>query len=379
MARRALLILLLCAVAGCGGGDKRERAATAAPRLSPAIAKDLDAALADKVQDTGIPGASASVVFADGKQWSGAAGDAVVKPRREMTTDTSLPFDSITKTAVAALAMRLVEQDKLALDDPIRRWYPRWRGDADATVRDLLGHTSGLAEAPPEAFWVGVLEHPRRRVTAEDFLAATPKPGPSTDDAVYSNSGYVLLGMILERAAGEPVATAMRREVFDHPGGDGLALQPTERPHAPHAHSYWYPRDLRHRVDANDRGPLLPRQNLPAMTWTAGALAGDAPSLARWGHTLFSGDVVSADSLREMTRFHGGGFWQGYGLGVAQASIDDHAMRGHSGDGLGSHSELWHLPKEGLTIAVAWNDDVIESDGQILPELVRAALGDYQR
>jgi D-alanyl-D-alanine carboxypeptidase len=369
-----VVILLLCAVAGCGGGDKRERAAAAGPRLTPAIARDLDAALADKVQGTGIPGASASVVYADGKQWSGAEGDAVVKPRQAMTTATALPLDSVTKTAVAALAMRLVEQGRLALDDPIRRWYPHWRGDPEATVRDLLGHTSGLGD-PPESFFVSVLDHPRRRFTPRAYLAATPKPGPRTEDAVYSNAGYITLGLMLARAAGEDVTTALRSEVL----GDGLAFQPRERAPAPHAHSYWYPRSLNRRVDASDGGPLLPRRNLPPMTSTAGALAGDVPSLARWGHALFTGGVVSDDSLRAMTRFHSGGFWEGYGLGVAKTGVDDHELWGHTGDGLGSHTELWHLPKEGLTVAVSWNDDVVDSDGQILPELVRAALGDYQR
>ena len=368
------MILLLCAVAGCGGGDKRDRAASAGPRLTPAIANDLDAALAGKVSDTGVPGASASVVYADGKQWSGAAGDAVVRPRQAMTTDTSLPFDSITKTAVATLAMRLVEQDKLALDDPLRRWYPRWRGDPEATVRDLLGHTSGLAD-PPDEFFEAVLRHPRRLFTPRDYLAATPKPGPRTEDAEYSNAGYIMLGIILARAAGEDITTALRSEVL----GDGLAFQPGEHAHEPHAHSYWYPRSLNRRVDASDGGPLLPRRNLPPMISTAGALAGDVPALARWGHALFGGEIVSDDSLREMTRFHGGGGWEGYGLGVAKAGVDDHVLWGHIGDGLGSHTELWHLPKEGLTVAVSWNDDVIDSDGQILPELVRAAVGDYQR
>jgi D-alanyl-D-alanine carboxypeptidase len=374
MARWAVLILVLCAFAGCGGEQRRDRAAPVGPRLTPAIADDLDAHLRQKVRDTGVPGASASVVYADGRQWSGAAGDAVVKPRRAMTTTTTLPFDSITKTTVAALAMRLVEEGRLTLDDPIRRWYPRWRGDPRATVRDLLGHTSGLGN-PPESFFVSLLDHPRRPIGARDFLAATPKPGPRTDEASYSNAGYVLLGLILARAAGEDVTTALRREVL----GDGLAFQPRERPHAPRAHSYWYPRSLNERVDASDGGPLLPRRNLPAMTSTAGALAGDVPSLARWGHALFTGHVVSPASLREMTRFHGSGDWEGYGLGVAKARVDDHVLWGHIGDGLGSHTELWHLPKEGVTIAVSWNDDVIDSDGQILPELVRAALGDYQR
>ena len=63
-----------------------------------------------------------------------------------MTTATAIPFDSITKVVTASTAMRLVEQDRLNLDDPIRRWYPAWRGDPEATVRDLLGHTSGMRD-----------------------------------------------------------------------------------------------------------------------------------------------------------------------------------------------------------------------------------------
>jgi D-alanyl-D-alanine carboxypeptidase len=368
-------ILLLCAVAACGGGDKRERAATAGSPLTPAIAKDLDTALAGKVEDTQVPGAVASVVFADGKQWSGAAGDAVLKPRRAMTTDTAVPLDSVTKTTVAALAMRLVEDGRLALDDPIRRWYPRWRGDPDATVRDLLGHTSGLGD-PQQPFWERVAAHPRRAFTSREFLAATPKPGARTATAEYSNAGFVLLGQIIERAAGEPVAVAMRRDVFARPGGDGLALQPHERPATPHGVSYWYPRGAGTPVAVNDGGPLLPTRAWATLAATAGGLAGDVPSLARWGHELFGGRVVQPESLRAMTDFHDGAFWEGYGLGVARSSVDDHVMWGHEGDGAGSHSEFWHLPDEDLTIAVSWNDDAIERDGQILPELVRAALGE---
>lgn len=67
--------------------------------------------------DTGVPGAAASVVFGDGRQWSGAAGYAVLRPRQPMTAKTSLPFDSVTKVAIAALALRLVEQRRLGLDD----------------------------------------------------------------------------------------------------------------------------------------------------------------------------------------------------------------------------------------------------------------------
>ena len=70
--------------------------------------------------------------------------------------------------------------------------------------------------------------------------------------------------------------------------------------------------------------------------------------------------------------------WQvvrGYGLGLAKWSVDDHELWGHTGDGLGTHTELWYMPKERVTVAVAWNDDAIDNDGGIFQALVRAAVG----
>jgi hypothetical protein len=75
-----------------------------------------------------------------------------------------------------------------------------------------------------------------------------------------------------------------------------------------------------------------------------------------------------------MTRFHVGAFPEGYGLGLARDSIDGHTMWGHPGDGLGSHTELWQLPQQSVTIAVAWNDDLLDGEAPFVAALVRAAL-----
>jgi CubicO group peptidase (beta-lactamase class C family) len=268
--------------------------------------------------------------------------------------------------------MCLVEQGKLTLDDPISKWYPAWRGDPQASVRDLLGHTSGMGD-PPGPFWDRVLSGRSGIVTPREFVAAAGKPGPRTDDAEYSNTGLILMGQILERVTGEPLAVAMRREVLDHRGGDGLALQPDESTKAPRADSYWYPHGLAEPVAANDRSALLPSRRMATMAWSAGALAGDVPSLARWGQELFDGHILKPDSLKQMATFHPSGFWEGYGLGLAKSTFDDRAMWGHTGDGQGSHTEFWHLLKENMTIVVTWNDDAIDADGSIFQRLVRAA------
>jgi D-alanyl-D-alanine carboxypeptidase len=374
VARLALACVVLVLLAACGGSDEDGAALAPGVQFTPAAAHRLDAALAEKVADTGVPGASAAVVFADGREWSGAAGDAVLHPRRPMTTDAAIPFDSITKIVTASTAMRLVEQGRLRLDDAIRRWYPAWRGDPRATVRDLLGHTSGMGD-PPEAFFIRVLDHPRVTATRQQFVVAVGKPGPRTEDAEYSDAGFVLAGLILERAGSAPIAALARRNVLSAPGGDGLAFQPGERPAPPHAHSYWYPNGVGRPADFNDRSELLPRRSLTTMASGAIALAGDVPSLARWGSELLGGHVLEPSSLQEMQDVHQGGFWAGYGLGLAKWYVDDQELWGHTGDGIGTHTELWYMPKGRVTVAVAWNDHAIDNDGGIFQALVRAAVG----
>jgi D-alanyl-D-alanine carboxypeptidase len=370
MARLLVSCLILAALAGCGGGSAAKQGTPPAPTLTDSVASKLQKSLHQTVEDTGVPGASAAVVFADGSEWTGNAGAAVLRPRRPMTSRTALPFASVTKVAVATLTMRLVEQGKLTLDDPIVKWYPAWKGDPAATVRDLLGHTSGLAE-PPDAFF-NHFSRAHRIPTPRQIVAAAPRPGPRTKEAVYSNTGFVLMGLILERAGGEPLSAALQRQVLR---SDELALQPGDRAPPPRADSYWYPHGIGHPEAVNDGSALIPSRWWARIGWSAAALAGDVPALARWGQALFNDKILEPSSLREMATFHPGAFWDGYGLGLAEYSFDGHKMWGHTGDGPGSHTEFWHLLKENMTIAVSWNDDAIDNDGGIFQGLVKAANG----
>ena len=185
----------------------------------------------------------------------------------------------------------------------------------------------------------------------------------------------MIAGMVLEHAGGEKIATAMRREIFGAKGGAGLAFQPDERPHAPLAHSYWYPKSLLDPADTSDGSGLVPSRAEATMSSTAGALAGDVPSLARWAHELFNGAVLSADSLHDMASFHDGDYREGYGLGLARSVDRDDELWGHRGDGLGNATELWHLPHKNVTVAVTWNDDLIGNEDGFFPGLLHAAIG----
>lgn len=385
MSRYCVWIVVVVAVAGCGGGHHRESAAHAGgPTLTDALARTLDAQFRRDVTLVGIPGASAAIVFPDGREWSRAVRAAELKPRVAMTTRTSFHFASVTKMATAALALRLAEQGRLGLDDQIIRCNPAWRGDRSATVRDLLGHTAGTKD--PTAAALARLDRRGRPLTVRAYIHAAPRPGPRTTQAEYSDVGFVIAGSVLARAAREPLAQAMRRRVFNVPAGAELALQPGERPHAPLVHNYDYPHGLNDPVDLSDGSGLIPNRGYfaPVFVGSVG-LAGDVPSLARWGHALLGGGLVPPSSLRAMTRFHDTSpevadelELQSYGLGLFRDSLDGHLMWGHPGAGVGGHSELWHLPHDRITIALAWNDAGLTRDAApFLFSLLRTTLASH--
>ena len=157
--------------------------------------------------------------------------------------------------------------------------------------------------------------------------------------------------------------------------GPGLVYQPAERPRPPLVHPYGYPKSVADPVDRSDGSGYLPFRQFPEVLGAAAALAGDVPTLARWGRALLGGKIVKASSLHAMTTFHASQDWEGYGLGVARDSVAGHVMWGHTGDGEGSHTELWYLPRDRLTIAISWNDGALDRDAPFLNTLLRTALG----
>ena len=179
---------MAAALAGCGAVHPTPVRRDTTVRLTPKLTRTLDSTFRAQVNESGIPGASAAIIFPDGREWSLAVGAARLEPRVPMTTGTAFPFDSVSKMATAALALRLTEDGRLDLDDPVLQWYPGWHGDRAATVRDLLGHTSGARDISDAAF--ARIELSGRRLSVGTAIRAAPRPGARTTDAKYSNTGF---------------------------------------------------------------------------------------------------------------------------------------------------------------------------------------------
>ena len=377
----AAVILVLTAGA-CSGGSRSadQNGATTrldtGARLDIALASELQSTL-DQERERFQAGAASAAIFVPGEGlWTGTSGIADLETKKPVTPETAFAVGSVTKTFVAALILDLIEDDVLKLDDPLVRWLPGFPRARQITIRQLLNHTSGVFNITDNrAFIEAQIERPRKRWTPARTLAYVGEPlfAPGSDWG-YSNTNYILLGLVIEKATGSTVARELRERVLVPADADAVFMQGEERVRAEVARGYddvdldGAPDDL------SDGTRTIPNTAMASAAWTAGGIAATPEAVAKFGDALFRGRLLNPDSLRQMTDFdeqlgkgRGGGL--GYGLGISRFEVPGHEVLGHGGGIPGYRSALWHVRDHGITIAFSWNDGNLDPTLVIQPLL----------
>jgi D-alanyl-D-alanine carboxypeptidase len=312
-----------------------------------------------------IPGMSAAVIFPDGSMWSAGSGLAEVSPARIVSTDIPFVVGSITKTFVAATIMQLVDVGALSLDDPLSNWLPDYPRAGQITLRMLLSHTSGvfnLYESPN--YFRLVVRRLHRTWTPQDVLdklAGAPYCDPGACYH-YSNTGFILLGLVIEAQTGQALGTVFRERFFTPLGLTATYFQGDGPPPASSARGYKATQAGNVAID--DGSSYRPTQSEGTVIWAAGGIVASAPDMARWARALYGGEVISADSLAQMTNFvfrpeKQGGY---YGLGTRQRLFSGIAMEGHTGTLRAFNAAMWYLPSLDLTVVVMTNRTGIDAN-----------------
>jgi D-alanyl-D-alanine carboxypeptidase len=280
----------------------------------------------DRVVAAGVPGA-VLLVRVGGRTIRLTAGNGALRPKRTMRAADRFRVGSITKSFVATVVLQLVAERRLALEDPIARWLPGLVPDGERiTVRQLLNHTSGLFAFGADRDFVRRASRDPLRVWApgEIVAIATAHPPLFAPGArwSYSDTNYFVLGLIVERVTGRPLAAELERRILAP-----LRLRATSLPAGPdiagpHAHGYF----------------LRPLQDVtvgsPSVQWAAGALVSDADDVARFYRALLGGRLVRADLLTLMQTTVAApqlGPDTAYGLGLLNVSEPCGALWGHTG------------------------------------------------
>ncbi|HSJ45138.1 MAG TPA: serine hydrolase domain-containing protein [Euzebyales bacterium] len=222
-----------------------------------------------------------------------------------VAADARFRVGSITKTFVATVVMQLADEHRLRLDDPLLRYVPAspW---GDVSLRQLLRHTGGVPDHTLAAgFADALLDKPERRwTTAEvlDLVADRDRDFAPGTAYAYSNTGYVLLGQVIQAVTGQPWARVVRQRIIEPLGLGDTSIAGVDDP-ATDTISGWFDTS----GDGFDDPVTGPWPALDTTEGPAGALVSTAPDLVRFARALFEGDLVSRDARREMTtpgQFH---------------------------------------------------------------------------
>jgi CubicO group peptidase (beta-lactamase class C family) len=209
-----------------------------------------------------MPGISVTVIFPDGTSWTGVSGQADIAGDVPVTADTAFALASVTKTFTAALIMTMVEAGEIELDATVLTYLPGLRVDPKVTVRQLLDHTSGLRDYffHPAIDRI-LVDHPDRVWTETEAFKYVGKPYFKPGRGWhYSNTNYLVLGMIAERVGGASLADLYRDVLLDPLGLDGTFYQPTETARGPVAHGYRFSTSAKDAapIDLTAEGPTVP-------------------------------------------------------------------------------------------------------------------------
>jgi D-alanyl-D-alanine carboxypeptidase len=345
-ARCAITTLITTAVVGIAAGSGM---------LGAARPDATDDALTGTVETFvgSEPGGVSVLVVRDGVATTAVVGDAT-RAGDPITPATRFRVGSISKTFVATMVLQLVDEGRVALDEPLSTYVADAPIGGDVPIGALLRHRSGLANyMDTEAYNVDAWSDLNRVFTPTEvlgYLAESPVAAPDTQ-FLYANTNYILLGLLVEAVDGAPLNDALRTRITGPLGLDATQFEIAGEPPIPDLAGAWYP-------DLYDGDPADPYASFASGTWAAGALVSNTSDVRAFFAALVGGELISEASLAAMTDPG----VDGYGLGLEVLGLPSGRMfYGHRGEVIGYLSFAGIEPESGDSIVVLTNNAYLQA------------------
>ena len=367
--QRFFSVLLLSIAGLMSAGAFAQTSFTQPVDTIPADLRGRIDAVANKVlEDTGVPSASIAIVQNGQVVYTNAYGKARLDPPTPAAPQMRYSVGSISKQFTAASILLLQQQGKLSIDDPVSKYIPGLTRGDEVSIRMLLSHTSGYQDYWPEDY----LMPPMYKSTTAQYILDTWAKKPLDFDPgtkwQYSNTNYVIAGVIVEKLSGEPLMRFLQQNVF-----------------APLDMKSVYNTDVAKLGDTDAAGyiryalgPLRPAPKEGAgWMFAAGELAMPAHDLALWDISIMNRSLLAPESYNQMfasVKLKDGSDSH-YGLGVFTASHSGHAALEHSGEVSGFVSENIVFPDDKAAIVVLTNQDASSAAAAIGGQLIPIVLG----
>ncbi len=403
MSRRAVAAIALAValiVASCSSSsDDDTPAATSAPRSKPpAYATALQTEIPQLMEANAIPGVVLLIRSRDEGNWSSAFGTKAIGADEPITLDDYLRIGSNTKTMTATVILQLVQEGKLSLDDPMSKYVEGFPNGDQITIAQLAEMRSGLYAYTSDLGYNQTLDDDPTKAWTPDELLATARPQPALfppgQQFDYSNTNYVLLGVIIEQLTGKSVAENFEERIFEPLGLDDTSFPARDDSSIPDPHPRGYqfgtnvadidsyavpPAELPAALD----GSLPPIDDTvinPSAFWTAGAVISTPADVADYVEGLVGGELLDerTQELRiasiqptDPTKP------TGYGYGLVEFRP---FLYGHDGQVPGFSTVMAYDLDADITIVIGTNLAASPVDGEnaaiVIYKAVAAALYD---
>ena len=338
--------------------------ALAQETLPPDMRASIDKAANEILAKTGAPSASIAVVK-DGKiAYVHAYGNARLDPAVPATPQMRYSIGSISKQFTASALLMMQEEGKLSLDDKVVRWIPEATRAKDVTIRELLSMTSGYQDFWPQDYVMPNMMNPATPDEVVNGWAKKPLDFEPGSKWQYSNTNYVIAGMIFERASGMPLVDFLQQRVFGP-----LAMTSvfnTDVAALPETDAMRY---LRYAA-----GPLrvAPKEGKGWM-YAAGELAMTASDLAKWDISIIDQTILKPESYRDLEHEVEltSGVGTHYALGVGVSLADNRRQLSHGGEVSGFTAQNTVYPDDRAAIVVLTNLDATGASGQITGRIAK--------
>jgi D-alanyl-D-alanine carboxypeptidase len=365
---RRIIPLLMVTVLVTAAIGRQPTGSPTGSKDTRALKTDLQAKLDEWHKAGKFPGATLGVVLADGESFALAVGYSDRDARTPMKPTDRMLAGSVGKTFAAATALQLVKEGKIGLDDKVEKylghepWFSRLPNAKDITVRQLMNHTSGLVryEFKPE-FTKELTANPEKvRKPAElvAYLLDEKPPFEAGKGWDYSDTNYIVLGMIIEKVTGRKFYDEATRRLLkplklkDTIPQDGVKLKGVVQ-------GYAGPNNPFGGKDAMIQEGRFTIN--PQFEWTGGGFASTAQDLARWAKMMYEGRAYSPDLLPQVLNGVSApmlGRETTYGLGVIIRKTSAGTSYGHSGFFPGYMTDMMYFPDSKIAIAVQVNTSV---------------------
>jgi D-alanyl-D-alanine carboxypeptidase len=339
--------------------------------VSPELKAKLDAAVKREMEATGVPSASVGAVQGGKIVYTAAFGQARL-PAADgpggtggtdkggglaATPEMHYAIGSISKQFTTACILLLAESGKLTLDDPVSRWFPELTRSNEVKLRNLLTHTSGYEDYAPQDYTIPLWMKPTKPLDIVHEWAEKPLDFDPGTKWQYSNTNFVLAGLIVEKASGMPFWEFLETQVLRPLKLEQVLNLDTDRDRM---EPLGYMR--------NALGPLRPAVlEAPGWYFADGAMSMPVETLLRWDISVMDRTLLKAASYdvleTEMKLKDGTG--TKYGLGVQVAVRDGHRSVFHSGEVGGFVAANAIYPDEKIAVAVLTNQEASPAAGRI--------------